>query len=159
MPITPTSDSLHASSRRAVVRPAAVAASIALAPTLMTALMFALVALLVAEAGAAGASARSRAPAGHLAGTGDGNGNDSAVRVGNGSGNRNMVTIGSSRISGVQYLFSAGIGGVSSVQGGLCRPHGRHCVLTQKVHASATLSPGAARAGRHDRSRQGERRA
>ncbi|MBO4274719.1 hypothetical protein GSF24_29450, partial [Microbispora triticiradicis] len=56
MPITPTSDSLHAPSRRAVVRHAAVAASITLAP----ALMFALVALLVADAGAAGASARSR---------------------------------------------------------------------------------------------------
>ncbi|MBO4272595.1 hypothetical protein [Microbispora triticiradicis] len=70
-----------------------------------------------------------------------------------------MVTIGSSRISGVMYLFSAGIGGVSTVQGGLCRPRSRHCVLTQKVHASASVSPGAARAGHHDAPRQGERRA
>ncbi|KAA9378802.1 hypothetical protein F5972_11150 [Microbispora cellulosiformans] len=153
MPITPTSDTLRVRSRRAVVRPAAVA--IALAPALMMALMPAL----VTGAGTAAASAWSRTPAGQHTGTGDGNGNDSVVRVGNGSDNRNMVTIGSSRISGVLYQFSAGIGGVSSVQGGQCKPHVRHCVLTQKVQASASASPGTARAGRRDRTRTGERRA
>ncbi|MEU8193225.1 hypothetical protein AB0C10_05520 [Microbispora amethystogenes] len=183
MPITPASDTPHAAKRRAGVRPAAMAATTALGPaltavrvaatatTLMTALVTALLAATVLDAGAATASARSRPaagrlashpadhPAGHPADAGDGNGNDAAVRVGNGSENQNMVTIGSTRIRGVLYQFSAGVGGVSSVQGGLCRPHGRVCVLKQKVRVSASEPPATARAGHHFRPRPGERRA
>ncbi|NJP28478.1 hypothetical protein OHB01_09115 [Microbispora hainanensis] len=73
------------------------------------------------------------APLDAYASGGDGNGNRSAVRVGNGSENRNLVTIGSTRLRGVLHQFSSGVGGVSSVQGGLCRPRGRFCTLSQHI--------------------------
>ncbi len=69
------------------------------------------------------------------AAAGDGNGNRSAVRVGNGSANRNLVAMGSTHLRGDLHQFSAGVGGVSSVQGGLCRPHGRLCALSQHIRA------------------------
>lgn len=74
------------------------------------------------------------APAGAAA-AGDGNGNRSAVRVGNGSSNRSMVTLGSTHLRGVLHQFSAGVGGLSSVQGGLCKPRGRLCTLSQRIRA------------------------
>lgn len=73
------------------------------------------------------------APVAAYASGGDGNGNRSAVRVGNGSENRNLVTIGSTRLRGALHQFSSGVGGVSSVQGGLCRPRGRSCTLSQHI--------------------------
>ncbi|MEU6412957.1 hypothetical protein [Microbispora sp. NPDC046933] len=78
------------------------------------------------------------------AAAGDGNGNRSAVRVGNGSANRNMVAMGSTRLRGDLHQFSAGVGGLSSVQGGLCRPRGRLCALSQDIRAQG----GAARPSR-----------
>ncbi|OPG12251.1 hypothetical protein [Microbispora sp. GKU 823] len=70
------------------------------------------------------------------AAAGDGNGNHSAVRVGNGSSNRNLVAMGSTRLRGDLHQFSVGVGGVSSVQGGLCRPHGRLCALSQDIRTT-----------------------
>ncbi|XVQ85698.1 hypothetical protein ACQP2K_44115 [Microbispora siamensis] len=70
------------------------------------------------------------------AAAGDGNGNRSVVRVGNGSANRNLVAMGSTHLRGALYQYSAGVGGLSSVQGGLCRPHGRLCALSQDIHAT-----------------------
>lgn len=69
------------------------------------------------------------------AAAGDGNGNRSAVRVGNGSANRSMVVIGSTHLRGVLQQFSTAVGGLSSVQGGLCKPRGRLCVLSQRIRA------------------------
>ncbi|WP_169983730.1 hypothetical protein [Microbispora sp. H10836] len=76
---------------------------------------------------------------------GDGNGNRSAVRVGNGSANRTMVAIGSTRLRGVLHQLSTGVGGVSSVQGGLCRQRARFCALSQNIRARSD-GPGDRRA-------------
>ncbi|WP_169948950.1 hypothetical protein [Microbispora sp. H11081] len=84
----------------------------------------------------------------YAAGAGDGNGNGSAVRVGNGSANRTMVTIGSTRLRGVLHQLSNGVGGVSSVQGGLCRPGGRACSLSQHIRARGTGPEGRRAADR-----------
>ncbi|WP_432867880.1 hypothetical protein [Microbispora rosea] len=78
---------------------------------------------------------------------GDGNGNRSAVRVGNGSGNRNLVAMGSTHLRGALHQFSADVGGLSSVQGGLCRPRGRLCALSQNIGARGP-SDDAPRRGR-----------
>ncbi|MEN3533696.1 hypothetical protein AAH991_01160 [Microbispora sp. ZYX-F-249] len=81
----------------------------------------------------------------YAAAAGDGNGNRSAVRVGNGSANRTMVAIGSTRLRGVLHQLSAGVGGLSSVQGGLCRPRARRCALSQDIRARSA-EPRARRA-------------
>ncbi|MGI5153740.1 hypothetical protein [Microbispora sp. CA-102843] len=80
------------------------------------------------------------APVNAGAAAGDGNGNRSAVRVGNGSANRNLVAMGSTHLRGALHQYSAGVGGVSSVQGGLCRPHGRLCALSQNIRAQDTVA-------------------
>ncbi|MEV7806988.1 hypothetical protein AB0O28_28970 [Microbispora sp. NPDC088329] len=71
----------------------------------------------------------------YAAAAGDGNGNGSAVRAGNGSANRTMVVMGSTRLSGVLHQIATGVGGLSSVQGGLCRPRARLCTLSQDIRA------------------------
>ena len=81
------------------------------------------------------------------AATGDGNGNGSAVRVGNGSDNRNMVTMGSTHLVGALHQVSTGVGGVSSVQGGLCRPHTRVCALSQHIQARSVATSARRSAG------------
>ncbi|GLX08797.1 hypothetical protein [Microbispora sp. NBRC 16548] len=101
-------------------RPTTTAATLALALALPLALALALAAPVAAGAAAAG----------------DGNGNGSAVRVGNGSANRNLVAMGSTHLRGALHQFSAGVGGLSSVQGGLCRPRGRLCALSQDIRAT-----------------------
>ncbi|MEV4300108.1 hypothetical protein [Microbispora rosea] len=102
-------------------RPATTAATLALAPALALSLSLSLSLAAPVAAGAAAA--------------GDGNGNGSAVRVGNGSSNRNLVSMGSTHLRGALHQFSAGVGGLSSVQGGLCRPRGRLCTLSQHIRA------------------------
>ncbi|MEV4459914.1 hypothetical protein [Microbispora sp. NPDC049633] len=79
---------------------------------------------------------------------GDGNGNRSAVRVGNGSANRTMVAIGSTRLRGLLHQLSTGVGGVSSVQGGLCRQRARSCALSQDIRARSADSGGRRAAAR-----------
>ncbi|MEU8277057.1 hypothetical protein ACFYOK_27995 [Microbispora bryophytorum] len=94
------------------------------------------------------------APAGAAA-AGDGNGNRSAVRVGNGSANRNLVAMGSTHLRGALHQFSAEVGGLSSVQGGLCRPRGRLCALSQNIraHSPHAHSPSGDDTERRNRAR------
>ncbi|WP_182904845.1 hypothetical protein [Microbispora sp. H13382] len=127
MPIT---HALTRSPERRPRRPVPVAVTLAAVPAL--ALSVALAAPVNAYAAVAG----------------DGNGNGSAVRVGNGSANRTMVAIGSTRLRGVLHQLSTGVGGLSSVQGGLCRPRARLCALSQNIRARSD-GPGGRRAARH----------